>query len=274
MCYFVFWSEINPRVHVTLFFFFSLHLSKIDICKLFDLFSIAVNLNRYRGTGVCYVWEISCVIFELEKFESSFSWRTRYTLLLRLIRKSFSILCQIFVFKSKLWDFIYFLRMSSEDSIYRCNQKTIVKIKIQFLRGPFSYSRTQKIELRVVYKNPWSLNVNLKLNSKSLCSIFFRFLIFYVHYISSPFLCAWVRTMKLQKNGEQVYDKCRRYAVDWNIILQDADIDSLVPNETWPLQDCDKGWEYNKTDVQSSIVIDVRMENILCFFLNFSLASS
>lgn len=55
-----------------------------------------------------------------------------------------------------------------------------------------------------------------------------------------------------------MYDKCRRYAVDWEIILQDTDIDSLVPNESWPLQHCDKGWEYNKTDVQSSIVIDVR----------------
>lgn len=55
-----------------------------------------------------------------------------------------------------------------------------------------------------------------------------------------------------------MYDKCLRYAVDWNIILQNTDIDSLEPNESWPLQHCDKGWEYNKTDVQSSIVIDVR----------------
>lgn len=55
-----------------------------------------------------------------------------------------------------------------------------------------------------------------------------------------------------------MYDKCRRYAVDWNIILQNTDIDSLEPNQSWPLQHCDKGWEYNKTDVQSSIVIDVR----------------
>lgn len=59
-----------------------------------------------------------------------------------------------------------------------------------------------------------------------------------------------------------MYDKCRRYAVDWNIILQNTSIDSLEPNESWPLQHCDKGWEYNKTDVQSSIVIDVREEKI------------
>lgn len=62
-----------------------------------------------------------------------------------------------------------------------------------------------------------------------------------------------------------MYDKCRRYAVDWNLILQDFDIDSIVPNETWPLQNCDKGWEYNTTDVQSSIVIDVRTNFFLIF---------
>jgi hypothetical protein len=46
--------------------------------------------------------------------------------------------------------------------------------------------------------------------------------------------------------------------VDWNIILQDGNIESFMPNESLPTQQCDKGWEYNKTDVQSSIVIDVR----------------
>lgn len=65
-----------------------------------------------------------------------------------------------------------------------------------------------------------------------------------------------------------MYDKCRRYAIDWNIILQEGDIDSLMPNESWPIQHCDKGWEYNKTDVQSSIVIDVRKENYEGCFLN------
>jgi len=46
--------------------------------------------------------------------------------------------------------------------------------------------------------------------------------------------------------------------VDWNIILQDGNLESFMPNESLPTQQCDKGWEYNKTDVQSSIVIDVR----------------
>jgi hypothetical protein len=62
-----------------------------------------------------------------------------------------------------------------------------------------------------------------------------------------------------QKNGEQVYDKCQRYAVDWKIMLKNVEIDSLMPNESWSIESCDKGWEYNKTDVQSSIVIDVSL---------------
>lgn len=68
-----------------------------------------------------------------------------------------------------------------------------------------------------------------------------------------------------------MYDKCRRFAVDWNIILKNTDIDSLVPNESWPLQSCDRGWEYNKTDVKSSIVIDVRRsEKIFIFIFHLS----
>ena len=69
----------------------------------------------------------------------------------------------------------------------------------------------------------------------------------------------------LQKNGEQVYDKCHRYAVDWKIMLKNVEIDSLMPNESWPIESCDRGWEYNKTDVQSSIVIDVSRSHSLFY---------
>lgn len=71
----------------------------------------------------------------------------------------------------------------------------------------------------------------------------------------------------LQKNGEQVYDKCHRYAVDWKIMLKNVEIDSLMPNESWPIESCDRGWEYNKTDVQSSIVIDVSRSHSLFLLL-------
>lgn len=46
-------------------------------------------------------------------------------------------------------------------------------------------------------------------------------------------------------------------------MLPNVEIDSLMPNESWPIESCDKGWEYNKTDVQSSIVIDVSLTPFL-----------
>lgn len=59
-------------------------------------------------------------------------------------------------------------------------------------------------------------------------------------------------------------------------MLPNVEIDSLMPNESWPIESCDKGWEYNKTDVQSSIVIDVSLTPFssfsyypirLCFYI-------
>lgn len=45
--------------------------------------------------------------------------------------------------------------------------------------------------------------------------------------------------------------------MDWDIILQEGNLESFVPNGSLSTQECDKGWEYNKTNVESSIVIDV-----------------
>lgn len=53
------------------------------------------------------------------------------------------------------------------------------------------------------------------------------------------------------------YSKCYRYAVNWTDILEVNYYDIDKPNETWPYQKCDYGWEYNTSVVWSSIVIDV-----------------
>lgn len=34
---------------------------------------------------------------------------------------------------------------------------------------------------------------------------------------------------------------------------------TLSPNLSWPVERCKDGWEYNKTTVYSSIVMDVRI---------------
>ncbi|XP_012162545.1 carcinine transporter isoform X2 [Ceratitis capitata] len=52
------------------------------------------------------------------------------------------------------------------------------------------------------------------------------------------------------------YSKCYRYAVNWTDILEVNYYDIDKPNETWPYQKCDYGWEYNTSVVWSSIVID------------------
>lgn len=52
-------------------------------------------------------------------------------------------------------------------------------------------------------------------------------------------------------------------------MLKNVEIDSLMPNESWPIESCDRGWEYNKTDVQSSIVIDVSRSHSLFLLLRY-----
>jgi hypothetical protein len=53
-----------------------------------------------------------------------------------------------------------------------------------------------------------------------------------------------------------MYSKCYQYAIDWNDVMFNNEID-FMPNTSWPVEKCTHGWEYNKTEVKSSIVIDV-----------------
>ncbi|CAH0389882.1 unnamed protein product [Bemisia tabaci] len=48
---------------------------------------------------------------------------------------------------------------------------------------------------------------------------------------------------------------CARYAVNWTDLLLDQDVEDLAPNASWPTEPCLDGWEYNRTEVISSIVI-------------------
>lgn len=57
------------------------------------------------------------------------------------------------------------------------------------------------------------------------------------------------------ENG--TWNNCYRYAVNWTQILENDYIEDIFPNTSWPIEYCPSGWEYNKTEVESSIVIDV-----------------
>lgn len=55
------------------------------------------------------------------------------------------------------------------------------------------------------------------------------------------------------------YDNCRRYSVNWTQILEDSGgtFKNVVVNESWSTEYCQDGWIYDRTLVESSIVIDV-----------------
>ncbi|XP_023163889.2 carcinine transporter [Drosophila hydei] len=63
------------------------------------------------------------------------------------------------------------------------------------------------------------------------------------------------------ENDKLEYSKCYTYGVNWTQLLDSieySDESSLIlePNSSWPLVKCSQGWEYNTTNVWSSIVID------------------
>lgn len=64
--------------------------------------------------------------------------------------------------------------------------------------------------------------------------------------------------LAIPKNN-QTYSSCERYKINWTEVMQeyDGELDNVEINETWSREQCFDGWEYNKTEVLSSIVIDV-----------------
>lgn len=54
-------------------------------------------------------------------------------------------------------------------------------------------------------------------------------------------------------NLNGTYSRCERYVVDWDASFENKS----EPDGSWPLEPCLDGWEYNTTEIISSIVIDV-----------------
>lgn len=54
------------------------------------------------------------------------------------------------------------------------------------------------------------------------------------------------------------YNSCERYAVNWTEFLleRNGNVEVFV-DESWPRENCRQGWEYNTSEVISSIAIDV-----------------
>jgi len=58
----------------------------------------------------------------------------------------------------------------------------------------------------------------------------------------------------------ETYSQCTRYDVDWMTMENFSVVATYlpVPNASWSVVPCDHGWEYETSEMTSSIVIDVR----------------
>ncbi|XP_067002469.2 carcinine transporter [Anabrus simplex] len=60
----------------------------------------------------------------------------------------------------------------------------------------------------------------------------------------------------LEEGSNSSYSQCSAYAVNWTALLEELPWEELEPNSSWTTQPCAHGWEYNTTEITSSIVID------------------
>lgn len=69
-------------------------------------------------------------------------------------------------------------------------------------------------------------------------------------------------------NDNTTFEKCSRYAVNWEEIIQSNS--PMTVNESWPREPCLDGYEYDLSEVKSSIVIDVS----ICIPIEYEILSS
>ncbi|XP_063529881.1 carcinine transporter [Cydia strobilella] len=68
------------------------------------------------------------------------------------------------------------------------------------------------------------------------------------------------KTLSIPKKADNItYEKCMRYSVNWTKFVESGN--TLEPNRSWPTEPCLDGYEYDTSEVISSIVIDF---NLVC----------
>ncbi|XP_050361556.1 carcinine transporter [Nymphalis io] len=63
-----------------------------------------------------------------------------------------------------------------------------------------------------------------------------------------------------KEDNNATFERCLRYSVNWTELLKTSK-KPIEVNESWPVEPCYDGYEYDKTEVKSSIVIDF---NLVC----------
>ncbi|KAJ6648260.1 Carcinine transporter [Pseudolycoriella hygida] len=61
--------------------------------------------------------------------------------------------------------------------------------------------------------------------------------------------------LSIPSQSDGSYSRCERYAVDWIEVLTNNE-SALAPNTSWPVEKCPEGWDYNTSEIFSSIVTD------------------
>jgi len=69
----------------------------------------------------------------------------------------------------------------------------------------------------------------------------------------------------LQGELNATFSQCSRFAVNWTELLQVNEPTEISPNMSWPVEPCLEGWEYDTTQVTSSIVSDVSTQECGAF---------
>ncbi|XP_024882021.1 carcinine transporter isoform X1 [Temnothorax curvispinosus] len=60
-------------------------------------------------------------------------------------------------------------------------------------------------------------------------------------------------------DDNETYSQCTRYDIDWTTTMENYSVVATylpVPNASWSVVPCDHGWEYETSEITSSIVID------------------
>ncbi|KYN09242.1 Organic cation transporter 1 [Trachymyrmex cornetzi] len=63
------------------------------------------------------------------------------------------------------------------------------------------------------------------------------------------------------QDDNETYSQCMRYDIDWTTMENYSVVATYLPNASWSVIPCDHGWEYETSEITSSIVIDF---NLVC----------